>query len=329
MGTLPLDMRNHDSLIGLADSYARDNQLLCNDVCRMILPEASRIPSESLLSGVTRKLLQIVSEIERELTGEKQETPTSWPWLSRSGLLREAGLVNFLMACEAEEMIEDRISRGADTALGGQIAARLIGDEHDGIAEAAQSILAHASLRRRKAAMSIHDMPPEMLHQLCWRIVAALQMEQGAENKHIRDNAHTLLGSFDESRSARGAARKLLHFTRARGEDGLEDIGYAGCGLFIALLAQESGLTEDFILNLVHGASASVLAVIQRSAGISAENAMRNLAIFSGFEMTPIDITLFDSDYEQITDETVQSVIASWGEQNERYLSGISEQANA
>ncbi|MBL0925038.1 MAG: hypothetical protein IBJ12_11310 [Sphingomonadaceae bacterium] len=166
---------NHDNLIQVGATYARDIHALCSDVSAIVFQSAIVPVTEAMTTAVSSKLRHLVSDIEMQLCSPKcSDGPKSWDMLAQSGFLREADLIDFMLA----RVAEDRLC----AVLGGKtppLSHELIDHPDGNVADAAQLLLAAASLHRQGVGHSYLDLPPELLHKLCWRVVAALEVIGG------------------------------------------------------------------------------------------------------------------------------------------------------
>ncbi|HEV7233011.1 MAG TPA: hypothetical protein VGN36_02115, partial [Sphingorhabdus sp.] len=202
----------NDQLLKVAGDHARDIHALCADVAAVIFPTAIMPPSEATINAVSSKLLQIVFDIEmKALQGVSAQPPATWPTLSRTGFLREPDLIDFLLTRVAEDRLE--------TASGGDNLAmptRLLDHPDGNIAEAAQVLLAANSLHRHGTGNSYLALSPELLHKLCWRVAAAIEVVEGARRPEVIDAVRSVIAQYSEANRAQAAARKIVHFSTER-----------------------------------------------------------------------------------------------------------------
>ena len=307
------------NLITVGVLHARDVHALCNDVSAMIFPTAVSPPTEALISAVTSKLVALVSDIEAQLCeeeiGQISGMPQTWSLLAKSGFLRERDLVDFVLARVAEDRLEQKLEGSTR-----QLPAKLLDHLDPNIAEAAQALLAADSLHRRARRFSYQALRPELLHQLCWRIVAALEVAHGHRSAPVIANARSLLSDYDEGRTAAAAARKIVYFL---GEDycaELMDPSLAGVQLFIAHLANKLAIEQDHILHLIDINSSAPFAIMLRALGWNAEQAMATIYLFKGFALTPRDIGMFNADFERLQPDEALEEVRKWAQLRTQYL---------
>ncbi|MEE9433990.1 MAG: hypothetical protein V3V15_07095 [Sphingorhabdus sp.] len=318
MRNLPGQM---DDLMEVASFHARDSQLLCADVAAMIFPRAYFPASDELLADISANIIQLVQMLEQEITANEVANSPSPPLLDRSAHLRDPALIDFMLARQAERRLEKRLSAKSDIALSATLPARLLTNASHEIAEAAQTILAATSLNRRSAALEWRRLPPELLHALCWRIVAAVHPERSDETDQFRQNAQKMLACYDEGATTGNAVRKLLHMLGSDYADEIGNAEKAGLALFVGNLAASLRLAEDHVLQLIDRPSIAAFALLQRAAGSDFDPAMENIRLLYGFDtLTPRDITLFEDGFAALSLEDARRVVAEWQVARDSYL---------
>ncbi|MFC4292185.1 hypothetical protein ACFOWX_07130 [Sphingorhabdus arenilitoris] len=326
---LKLPVYLEDDLLAVARYYAHDSKAQCIDVSKMAFPTGHFIPSEEMLSSVSTRLKAMVEAIELRIAPPPTaglaaqpdgRGPHSWDMLSRSGFLKEPALIDFLLARFSESRLEAKIAGADDVNVTEQLPALCLENDDLNVAEMAQALLASESLNRRSHKNLYRELPPESLHQLVWRVVAALQILSGDKNETHISNAKLLLSEQDEAQTRRAAARKLALFLPATYDAEVLVPQKAGLSLFTAKLAAHTGLEHDHILRLIGGHSAAPLAMMLRVAGLDRENAMAVICLFKGFELTPHEVTIFDTGYDRTDPADIRAELSSWAEQRARFL---------
>ncbi|MFN3619371.1 hypothetical protein [Sphingorhabdus sp.] len=301
-----LSLGHNEDLLSVATAHARDVDALCLDVAAIIFPSATHSPSEATISAVSVKLLQIVRDIEVRLAGEARE-PKTWPLLVRSGFLRETALVDFAMARVAEDRLDAQLGTGQPAFVTG-----LLDHPESNVADAAQILLAADSLHLRAQGRTYLNLPPELLHKSCWRVVAALEVSQGERSEDIIKAADILIALYDEARTAPAAARKIVHFLNddMRGE--LLDPKRCGVHLFVAQLSATLNLEHDHILRIMDFESAFAFMIILAAMGISKADALRILLDLRSHTLTQREAHVFETSYAGITRQLALDTVASW-----------------
>ena len=311
--------RSNEDLLTVGAAHASDVQALCIDVAAMIFPSAITPPTEEAISAVTRKLVALVADIEAQLLGHDpqalNEHPRTWALLAQSGFLRQPDLIDFMLARVAEDRIEDKIASPTR-----QLPAQLLNHPDPNVAEAAQTLLAADSLYRRTRGFSYHALRPELLHQLCWRLVAAIEIDNGKRDIAVIANARALLSEYDEGRTAQAAALKLTHFLGVERQNDLLDPNIAGLHLFVAHIANALEIDPDHVLHLIDIGSSAPLVIMLRAVGIDAERAMAIIYLFKGFALTPRDIGLFDRGFAGLELGIVKAEIRRWAYARGQFL---------
>lgn len=313
-----------DDLLNVAASYASDSHLLCTDVSAMIFPRSLNAPTEAMINAVSQKLRALVSGIENTLLKDndvsRQAGLLSWRLLARSGFLREAPLIDFVLARHAEDELCARIIQNGEFDITEQLPARLLASPDPQLAGSVQILLAASSMQKHPARLLHREMGAELLHQLCWRVVAALQVEMGLKDVNVLENAKTLLAEYDESTTINAAARKAVHFLPADQLSNCVNPTKAGLHLFVALIASESGLDHDHILRLIEEPNSAPLAVLLRILDIPRDDAMAVICLFKGFGLTPREIGLFDTNYSSLDIDDAQAAIEQWALSRAQFL---------
>lgn len=311
-----------DGLLSVAAFHARDLQASCVDVSAMIFPTAAQPPSEATIAAVSAKLAALVSSIETRLTGQKSDSPSAaiWQLMARSGFLREPELVECMLARIAADRLEARIDAQGDFSPVQQLPAMLLDHDDARVADAAQNLLAADSLHRRSTGFAYQELRPELLHQMVWRTVAAMEVARGGKSPAEMDAAKRMLAEHDESRTVQNAAARLVHFLGGDTSYALLDPGKAGLHLFIAAIASRIEIDADHVLRLFDASSAAPGALMLRACGVEKEAALAIIYLFRGFQLTPRDVQLFERDYDAIPVEMTRGEIQSWALMRAQFL---------
>lgn len=307
-----------DDLLSIAALHVRDVDAICTDVAATIFPSAIQPASDAVISAVSTKLLQLVSDVEAKITRTEIKfgtRPSTWQLLAQSGFLREADLVDFALARVCEDRLEAMLPPSTTTFI-----VDLLDHPDGGLAEAAQLLLAADSLHRRTMGGTYSTLPPELLHKLCWRIVAALEVTHGSRSAEVIDEARKVLAAYDERQTAKSAARKIVHLIDETSSSDLLDPAKSGLHLFVAKLASETGLEHDHILRLIDCGSIAPLAVILASIGVLKPDASTILVLLRGSNLTPKEVGVFNEKYALLDKKSATDQIASWSVLRSNYL---------
>lgn len=306
-----------DDLLSVGARYALDTHALCQDVANVIFPTAIIPPTDATISAVTSKLVQLVADIERRLTGEAEfpQQPASWPLLAQSGLLRETDLVDFVLARAAEDRLEARIELAKPSLL-----LQLL-DHPDGeVAEAAQMLFAADSLQRQARGNSYMALPAELLHKLCWRIIAALEVRSGKRSTETIATGRALLAGYDEAQSVKAAARKIVHFIGEAQQEQLLQPEIAGLHLHVAEISAALNLEHDHVLRLIGAGSSATYSVLLSALGVTKQKAAASIMLMRGEALTPREAGAFDSGYTTLDREQARAEIGRWAVARAQYL---------
>ena len=256
-----------EDIMAMADSRVQAAQHLRGDLLDVLFPRAGTPPSEMLQVEVKLVLQQLVLSIEQRLVGDDRRRPESWETLSFSALLREPELIDFALARLAERRLRARLAKAGTAAQLAQLPARLLGHEQPRLAELGRALL-QAEQKHLDGHSILHErLPPEALHQLCWRIVAALHPEGASEP--LLSAAKTLLEGRSADHNPLALAEKLLFFLGPEYRDELASPSKVGLSLFVAGLARDAGLECDRILQLIDDEEDAPLLLLLRACGLT------------------------------------------------------------
>jgi hypothetical protein len=313
-----------DDLLTVAAYYARDSQAACADVSAMVFPSGHVTPSEEMLAVVAHKMRGLILGIENTIIAQPLNgpitDPVSWKILSKSGFLRDAPVVDFILARFSEDRLNARIANHGEVPLMDQLPARLLSSGNSEIADAAQIILLSEAMQKR-SAQSLHRLlTPELLHQLVWRVVASLQIHYGEKNVEQVHAAKAFLTAYDEAQSGRVAARKLIHLVGNSLDEEALDPQKAGLAIFIAALSSHTQLDQDHILRLIDGHSSTPLAILLKLCGLERDAAMAVICLFKGFSLTPLEVNIFENHYSVLSHIDAQKAVDFWAQERLNYL---------
>ena len=315
---IPLEhgVDQYDKLLNVAADHARDLHALCTDVSAVIFPSAIVPPTEATINAVSAKLLQIVSDIEAALLpSDAQQPPLTWQTLARSGFLREPDLVDFVLARVAEDRLEAMIG-SADGNL-----ATLLLDHADGnIAEAAQTLLAAESLHRHTLGNSHLTLTPELLHKLCWRVAAALEVVYGARQPEVVAQVRAIITAYSEANRAQAAARKILHFSSDADRLAFFKPDVAGIHLHVAAMSAALDLDHDHVLRLIDAGSCAPYAIMLAATGAPKSDAVEAIYLFRKDALTPREAGILDAGYESLDRADALAEIGKWASARTNFL---------
>ncbi len=309
-------MDQNDQLLKVAADHARDLHSLCADVATVIFPSAMVPPSEATINGVSAKLLQIVSDIEAAMVpGEHAVQPLSWSILARSGFLREPDLIDFILARVSEDRLEAALASDAPT-----LPTLLLDHADDNIAEAAQSLLAAESLHRHTVGNSHLTLSPELLHKLCWRVAAALEVVHGARRPEIVSAARDIIARYSEASRAQAAARKIVHLSVEDEQATLLVPAMAGLHLHVAVLSAKLDLDQDHVVRLIDSGSSAPYAIMLAGAGLPKAQAIEAIYLFRSNSLTTREAAIFDSGFDSLDSREALAEAANWAAARTSYL---------
>ena len=297
-------------LLTVGAQHARDANALCNDVAAIAFPSAIAPTTDELISAVRAKLRAVIFDIEDRLQARAHSLsvglPATWFLLAHSGFLREPDLIDFMLA----RVAEDRLSAKIDSTP--RFIAELLDHAEVGVADAAQALLAADSLHRHERGMSYKALRPELLHQLCWRVVAAFEVSAGIRDAQMVDNARSLLSEYDEAQTLQPASRKLAHFLNDERISELLDPETAGLHLYVAVLASRLEIDHDQVLRLMESSSIAPLAVMLRAVGHTLDQALATIYLLKEFSLTSHDLAMLDSGFPALDQASAAEEIRRW-----------------
>jgi hypothetical protein len=314
----PLDpeVDQNNRLIQVGAEHARDIHALCSDVSAIIFPSAITQATEATITAVSSKLRQLVSDIEAQLiTADTQPRPGTWEMLARSGFLRETDLIDFMLARVAEDRLDALLGDTASSMT------RELLDHADGnIANAAQMLLAARSLHRNGAGRTYLELPAEILHKLCWRIVAAVEVLRGARQPDTIASARHLIEQYSEASRAQAAAGKIVHFMDETARRNLLDPKEAGLHLYVASLSACLELDHDHILQIIDAGSSTPYAVTLKALDIPKDQAIDAIIALRSDKVTTRDAGIIDDGYDLIDVDAAKSQVHEWAATRANYL---------
>lgn len=298
----------HDHLIEVGAEYARDIHSLCVDVSAIIFPSAIIPASEATISAVSSRLRQLVSDVESQLlSADLPASQQMWEMLARSGFLREPDLVNFVLSRVSEDYLEAQLG---ETAMS---MTRSLLDHADGdVAEAAQSLLAAKSLHRYGAGRTFLELPAELLHKLCWRVVAASEVISGARQASVVEAAQLTIAQYSEANRTHAAAGKIVYRMDESERHILLEPDKAGLHLHVASISNSLGLDYDHVLQLIDAGSSAPYAVALKALEVPKAQAIDAIITLRRDKITPRDAGIFDAGYDLVDPQAAKREIDIW-----------------
>jgi hypothetical protein len=315
---IPLDHGFNEKfgLSKLAANHARDIHAMCTDVAAIIFPKALNPPTDAIISAVSTKLIQLVSDLEKRLISNvHSRSSITWEILASSGFLREPDLIDFTLARVAEDHLESCLEFPIATFV-----TKLLDHSDSNIADSAQTLLAAESLHRFGSGNSFLGLSPELLHKLCWRVVAALEIVNGGRNSEIIAATKSLISQYSEADRAMDAARKIVHFAHGAELEEFLHPDVAGLRLHVAALSAHLELDYDHVLHLLNAQSSAPYALMLAACAVEKDHAIRNMLLFSGNRTSAHDFGIFEASYAEITRESAFEEIGYWAAERSQYL---------
>lgn len=300
----------------VASVYARDIPALCSDVAGAIFPKAINPPNDELISQVSTRIIALVADLERALgIGSLSPRPVSWEILVSSGFLREPDLIDFILARVAEARLDSCIKNKVVS-----LPMRLLDHSDGAVAEAAQTLLAADSLQRLGSGHSYLALPPELLHKLCWRIVAAVEVIEGARRPDVIAATKSLISQYSESDRAQDAAKKIVHLTNGVDIDDFYFPEVSGLHLYAAALSARFELDYDHVLQLLNSHSTTPHALLLSTSNLLKFQAVQNINLFSNGLISPQDAGIFEEGYSLISQDIIYEEVRFWALERSQFL---------
>lgn len=307
----------NDELLTVAEHGARDTEYLRLDIAATLFPKSNQGISEEMLAAIRRDSQAVIRSLSAAINGGGVLAVDAIGRDDQRMLHDGSALLEFLYGRYCFARLEKKLAMESDIPLSQTLPALLLSDADHHIADCGQIILAVSGMMRRGATPEWNELPADLLHQLCWRIVAMSEHKEGQNgddtgSDRLRANAHNLLSNYSESQRLSVAAQKFIHLSGNRYAEEKNDVARSGLAIFIAKLASKLDLSANHIVQLIGSSSLCVFAVLQRAAGIDKIQAMANIHLLYGFDLTPHDITLFDQGYTELSEEQAQKTVTGW-----------------
>ncbi|MEH6756534.1 MAG: hypothetical protein V7676_03365 [Parasphingorhabdus sp.] len=307
--------------VGVASAYVSD------DLAAALFPKSGINLSDRMLSNGLQYLRAIIREIEIEICmiaaeefGLKHDIIIeignsgrghSYALLQSAGLLESKNLLEYVFTCIQRVELGTRLLQKISQADLESVLIRHLDCEDAVIADAAMALLV-AQSRDNGGSGLIHahisNLPADILFALTWPITAALQKLSGYEGQELIKAAEKLLGGHDEGAAIQSRARRLAQLVdhiagSAESPHPLHD----GVDLFLARLAQRSGLSVDQLILFTAEPKMMRLVLAMRAMDISTDHA---LSIFgaldgSGQMLTP-------ASYNEIDVDRASELVSQW-----------------
>ena len=306
-----MGIANPEDAVTLATGQVLATHALRDDLMAALFPRSGALPSELLQSRVKLKLQALTSGIERALLPQRSARLQSWNLLSESGLLREPVLIDFAMSRIAEDNLFQNLKMATESSILSQLPVSLLGHHNDRMSEMARNLLHAEQVSLSDDSQLFQRLDSEILHLLCWRVVAALLEGKVAENEQLSEAAHTLLSKHDADLNASAIARKLVFFLGPEYSEQLADPRKSGLNLFVASLDQDYGLGSDFLIRLIGSEHVTPLLVLLKGQGLSVGTVAEIIPALRG---TMVDTASPDwqSVYAELDPVEARAAITSW-----------------
>lgn len=300
-----------EDAVTLATGQVLATHALRDDLMAVLFPHGGTLPSELLQSRVKLKLQALTSGIERALLPKVTVHLQSWNLLSESGLLREPALIDFALSRIAEDKLLHNMQLASDSSILGQLPVALLGHDNDRLSEMARKLLHAEQMSASDDSQLFQRLESEILHLLCWRVVAALLECEAAESEALSKAVQTLLSSHDTGQNPAAIARKLVFFLGQEYRDELNDPRKSGLQLFVASLDQDYGLGSDFLLRLIGSEHAAPLLLLLKGLSLPVDEVAEIVPALRGNQAAPV-LPDWQPVYAAMDPVEARAAIASW-----------------
>ena len=328
-----MDRNNGEDLVRRAAAMGSSSAYISNDLAASLFPKSDVQITDRMLSFAQLYLRAIIAEVETQICliatqnfGVSHESVMAignsdqehcYPVLRSAGLLETRAILDhvFVRALQAE--LNARLLQKISQENLEKTMTRHLDDEEPAIGQAAMALLvAHSRANANTAHIS--DLSADMLHELVWSVVAAIEKVSGYAGKGLTDAAQQLLGDHDESGSVSSRALRLAQLLDQADEnsDQLSHPLVDGPHLFFAKLARRSALPIELITVFTAEPNMARLVVLLRALDFSSEDA---LSIFAALDNGGI---LTAASYNEIGKEDARELVQSWS------MNAVYRQAN-
>jgi hypothetical protein len=307
-----LGIATSEDAVTLATHQVLATHALRDNLMAVLFPRGEGLPSELLQSRVKLKLQSLVLGIERALLSSDVTRSLSWDILSDAGLLREPELIDFALSRIAEDRLQDSVQSASSASILGQLPAKLLSHENDRLSEMARTLLYAEQISASDESQLFHRLDSELLHLLCWRVVAALLELRAADNEILTAAAHALLANHQAESNPAAMARKLVFFLGHEFRAELNDPLQSGLHLFVASLDQDYALGNDFLLRLIGGDYVAPLLLLLKGQSLAATEAAAILSALRANVAGKDSVDDWHTLYEALDPVEARAAVAAW-----------------
>jgi hypothetical protein len=301
-------------LLEAANAQARDAEHYCADLMASVFPRGLAMPTEEVQAAVKAKLTDLVISVETALMDNTAiaDLGRSWDLLARSGMLRDAGLIEFALARIAEDRIILRIEANGPASSLTHLPTRLLGRGVGTEAKLSRQLLV-ADQRRRQPRTSLYfELDPDALQQLFWRVTAVLFHDDLAPDDARVIAAKLKIAAHDEGERIANIARKLLFALGQEFESDVRDPVRSGLHLFVAGLARDFGIEHDMALRLIDGPTIAPLAIMLAARAEPMAHAVEIIASLRGAGRDDHELPILLDQFPHIDPELALETVRHW-----------------
>lgn len=317
-------------LVQRAGQLSSSSTFLASDLSHRLFPRSEISLSDRLLSNCRQYLVSLVNEIESQLCLKAVETigiehaslaeignsPSAFSYndLDKAGLLQNDNLLNHIFTQAQIVELTNRLRQKISQEELENSLTNHLDHEDKSISEAAMALLIswnRSGFQSGQFIYRISDVPAESFHDLLWSITAAVEKILESGNPKLGEAAELLLREHDESQSAENRAQRLASLLDCDATEGaIPHPVKDGLHLFLARLAQRTGLSFTQLTLFTAEPNMVRLVVVMKALGISDEQA---ISIFSALSVGGNLLT--SASYNEISREKAEAMTRNWSRQ--------------
>lgn len=322
-----MDQNSGVGLVQQAAATSASSAYIFDDLAAALFPKSDIILSDRMLSNGRQYLRAIVREVETEICmiavedfGLTHDTiieignsgrDHSYALLQNAGLLETKTLLEYVFTSVQRVELDARLLQKISQGDLESVLTRHLDSKDAATADAAMALLV-AQSRDNAGPGSIHahigNLPADILFALTWPVTATLQKLSGYDGPELTKAAEKLLGAHDEGAATQSRAQRLAHLVDhiPGSEENLHPL-HDGLDLFLARLAQRSGLSVDQLILFTAEPNMQRLVLTMRAINLPTDYA---LSVFGSLDGSRQLLT--PASYNEIDGAKASDLVAKW-----------------
>ena len=287
-----MDRTQQNDIVRRASAMADKASSVADDFAQLLFPRTDVTFNDRMRSNARQYLRGVVNQIEQRicqiatrdlgvahellLSIEKDGESQSFALLEPSGLLNKPEIVQHLFVRAQQSELAARLLQKISQEDLESTLTRHLDHADPAVAEAAMGLLVAQSKTTGAAgegAISLADLPPEIVYAIVWPVSAALARLSGSPGVRLQQAAERLLAEHDESAGVVRKAERLAQLLEQGETDSNPHPMKDGLTLFVARLARQCGLTSDQIVTFTAEPDMARLIIVLRAADYSVQEA--------------------------------------------------------